>query len=111
MDGHALFKLTRRKLPAFLEKLLAQAGWRHDDVDLVIPHQASPLALEHMIRKCGFAREKVISTVRETGNQIAASIPATLDFARRQGRIQRGYKVLLVGTSAGVSIGGATLLA
>jgi 3-oxoacyl-[acyl-carrier-protein] synthase III len=111
MDGHALFKLTRRKLPSFLEKLLAQAGWRHDDVDLVIPHQASPLALEHMIRKCGFARQKVISTVRETGNQIAASIPATLDLARRQGRIQRGDKVLLVGTSAGVSIGGATLLA
>jgi 3-oxoacyl-[acyl-carrier-protein] synthase-3 len=111
MDGHALFKLTRSKLPRFIERLLQQSGWRQDEVDVVVPHQASPLALEHMIRKCGFAREKVVSTVKETGNLIAASIPATLDLARRQGLIRKGDKILLIGTSAGVSLGGASLQA
>ncbi|MEZ5997334.1 MAG: 3-oxoacyl-[acyl-carrier-protein] synthase III C-terminal domain-containing protein [Hyphomonas sp.] len=111
MDGHALFKLTRAKLPEFIGRLLALSGWRQDEVTLVIPHQASPLALEHMIRKCGFARNKVVSTVRETGNLIAASIPATLDHARKQGRVRPGDKLLLVGTSAGVSLGGASLQA
>ena len=111
MDGHALFKLTRTKLPGFIDRLLARAGWRQDEVDLVIPHQASPLALEHMIRKCGFARDRVVSTVQQTGNLVAASIPMTLDTARREGRVARGSKVLLIGTSAGVSIGGATLQA
>ena len=111
MDGHALFKLTRARLPAFIARLLDRAGWQAGEVDLVIPHQASPLALEHMIRKCGFARERVVSTVTETGNLVAASIPMTLDTARRDGRIARGSKVLLIGTSAGVSIGGATLQA
>jgi 3-oxoacyl-[acyl-carrier-protein] synthase III len=109
MDGHALFKLTRTKLPDFIGRLLARAGWTQDAVDLVIPHQASPLALEHMIRKCGFARERVVSTVTETGNLVAASIPMTLDTARREGRIKAGSKVMLIGTSAGVSIGGAIL--
>ncbi|MFN4183462.1 MAG: 3-oxoacyl-ACP synthase III family protein [Hyphomonas sp.] len=109
MDGHALFKLTRTKLPRFIERLLDRAGWRQEEVDLVIPHQASPLALEHMIRKCGFARDRVVSTVQQTGNLVAASIPMTLDTARRKGRITPGSKVLLIGTSAGVSIGGATL--
>ncbi|MEZ5946926.1 MAG: 3-oxoacyl-[acyl-carrier-protein] synthase III C-terminal domain-containing protein [Hyphomonas sp.] len=109
MDGHALFKLTRSKLPRFIDRLIARSGWQQDEIRLVIPHQASPLALEHMIRKCGFAREKVVSTVRSTGNLIAASIPATLDLARRQGRIRKGDKILLIGTSAGVSLGGASL--
>jgi 3-oxoacyl-[acyl-carrier-protein] synthase-3 len=62
-----------------------------------------------MIRKCGFARDRVVSTVKETGNLVAASIPMTLDTARREGRIRTGSKVMLIGTSAGVSIGGATL--
>jgi len=109
MDGHALFKLTRTRLPAFIDRLLAQTGWRREEVDLVIPHQASPLALEHMARKCGFARDRVLSTVTQTGNLVAASIPMTLDTARREGRIPPGSKILLIGTSAGVSIGGATL--
>lgn len=109
MDGHALFKLTRNRLPDFIDRLLARTGWQQADVDLVIPHQASPLALEHMVRKCGFARERVVSTVKQTGNLVAASIPMTLDTARREGRITAGSKVLLIGTSAGVSIGGATL--
>lgn len=111
MDGHALFRLTRTKLPDFISRLLGRTGWRQQDIDLVIPHQASPLALEHMVRKCGFAREQVVSTVRETGNLVAASIPMTLDTARREGRIKSGSRVLLIGTSAGVSIGGATLQA
>ena len=111
MDGHALFKLTRNKLPKFIDRLLEASGWSRSDIDVVIPHQASPLALEHMIRKCGFAREKVVSTVRDTGNLVAASIPMTLDTARRDGRIRAGDKILLIGTSAGVSLGGATLTA
>lgn len=109
MDGHALFKLTRNRLPGFIDRLLALTGWHQDEVDLVIPHQASPLALEHMVRKCGFARDRVVSTVAHTGNLVAASIPMTLDTARREGRVSAGSKVLLIGTSAGVSIGGATL--
>ncbi|MBY9068044.1 hypothetical protein K1X12_14120 [Hyphomonas sp. WL0036] len=109
MDGHALFKLTRAKVPAFITRLLDRAGWKQGEVDLVIPHQASPLALEHMIRKCGFSRDQVVSTVETTGNLVAASIPMTLDTARREGRVRPGSRILLIGTSAGVSIGGATL--
>lgn len=109
MNGHALFKLTRKRLPAFIEKLVHDTGWQMKDIDVVIPHQASPLALEHMVRRCGFASEKIINTVRETGNLVAASLPITLDTARTKRRIQPGAKVLMIGTSAGVSFAGATL--
>ncbi len=110
MDGHKLFKLSRKRLPDFVDWLLARSGWRVEDIDLVVPHQASPLALEHMIRRCGFAADRVVNTVRETGNLIAASLPITLDTARKAGRIGVGSKVLMIGTSAGVSVAGMTLV-
>ncbi|QPC93733.1 3-oxoacyl-ACP synthase III family protein [Mesorhizobium sp. INR15] len=109
MDGKELFRVTSRHFNSFVSDLLARAGWRHEDVDLVVPHQASPFALAHMARQTGFAREKLVDIASHHGNQIAASIPFALDIARRQGRIPPGAKVLFLGTSAGVSFGGMAL--
>jgi 3-oxoacyl-[acyl-carrier-protein] synthase-3 len=109
MNGRELFRLTADKFPGFVERLLAGAKWKHDDVDVVVPHQASPLALGHLVKRCGFARERIIDIVATHGNQIAASIPTALHIARRQRRIGRGSKIVLLGTSAGVSFGGAAI--
>lgn len=110
MDGRALFRMTAQHFAAFVDDLLAQAGWAREQVDLIIPHQASPQALAHMTRVAGFAADKVINITRHVGNQITASIPFALDHAVRQKRLRRGNKVLLLGTSAGVSIGGTELV-
>ncbi|RWA73296.1 3-oxoacyl-[acyl-carrier-protein] synthase III C-terminal domain-containing protein [Mesorhizobium sp.] len=109
MDGKELFRLTARHFNAFVADLLERAGWRHGDVDLVVPHQASPLALAHMARQTGFASEKLVDIAARFGNQIAASIPFALDVARREGRVAPGMKLLFLGTSAGVSFGGMAL--
>jgi 3-oxoacyl-[acyl-carrier-protein] synthase-3 len=109
MDGKELFRLAARHFDGFVTDLLSRAGWTHDQVDLVIPHQASPAALAHMIRQTGFAPEKVIQIAARYGNQIAASIPFTLDIARAEGRLHPGMRVLFLGTSAGVSFGGMAL--
>ena len=110
MDGAGLYRLSAREAPGFIDRLLAGAGWTHEDVDLVVPHQASPHALAHIIRRCGFSADKVIDIVRSHGNQIAASLPIALVHARDTGRLQPGMKVMLVGTAAGVSLGGACLV-
>ncbi len=107
MNGKELFRISTRHFSGFVDDLLAQAGWRQEDVDLIIPHQASPFGLAHMIRQVGVPAEKVVNIASEFGNQIAASIPFTLNYARQQGRIPKGTKILFLGTSAGVSIGGA----
>lgn len=109
MDGAALFKLSSRHFKNTVQGLLDIAGWQHRDVDLVIPHQASPLALAHIARQVKFPPEKIVDISREYGNQIAASIPFTLDIARKTGRIRKGAKVLILGTSAGVSFGGVAI--
>ena len=62
-----------------------------------------------MIEQTGMARERVVNVAAKLGNQIAASIPTALDIAWRQGRIARGTKLLMLGTSAGVSFGGMAI--
>ena len=109
MDGHGLFKLTAKHFPGFVDRLLQRAGWGRRDVDLVVPHQASPLALRHLVKRCGFPKDKVVDIVAGYGNQVAASIPTALHLARQLGRLPTGAKVLLLGTSAGVSFGGMAI--
>lgn len=109
MEGKELFRLTSRHFNGFVSALLERAGWGHDDVDLVVPHQASPFALAHMARQTGFAPENLVDIAARFGNQIAASIPFALDVARREGRVAAGMKLLFLGTSAGVSFGGMAL--
>ncbi|MEL7343340.1 MAG: ketoacyl-ACP synthase III [Pseudomonadota bacterium] len=109
MNGAALFKITLRRFPAFVDDLLAKAGWTRDEVDVIVPHQASPHALGHMVRQTGFASSKIVNLAANIGNQIAASIPTALDFARMQGLAKPGDKMLILGTSAGVSFSGMAL--
>lgn len=109
MDGHNLYRLSLQLLPGFVERVLAGTGLTAGDIDLVIPHQASPLALKHLETRCGFRPGRIINIVAEMGNQVAASLPIALHTARASGRIRDGMKVLLLGSSAGLSFGGAIL--
>lgn len=111
MRGASLYRLSSEAAPAFIARLLEKAGWRQDDVDLVVPHQASPHALAHIIKRCGFAADRVVDFVADIGNQVAASWPIAFYKARQQGRIEPGMKLLVIGTSAGVSLGGAAMVA
>ncbi len=106
MDGGVLFRLTAKHFGRFVEEVLERYSWSRQDVACVIPHQASPAALEHMIRHTGFDKHRVVNIAQSHGNQIAASIPFALDVARKEHRIAPGHKVLMLGTSAGVSFGG-----
>lgn len=109
MDGKGVFKLTAAHLPDFVERLLARAQCTRDQLDWIVPHQASQLALAHLSKRLGFPAHKVINIFAEHGNQVAASLPTALDIAIRDGRIQRGQRLLLLGAGAGVSLGGAIL--
>ena len=109
MNGKAVFKLASEQLPAFLDRLLGEAGVTLQDVDWVVPHQASHLAMRHASRRLGFRSGRVVDVFAEFGNQVAASLPTALDASVRDGRIRRGDIVLLLGTGAGLTLGGMVL--
>ncbi|MEM8678808.1 MAG: 3-oxoacyl-[acyl-carrier-protein] synthase III C-terminal domain-containing protein [Planctomycetota bacterium] len=102
MDGPRLFRIARRLLPPMVQAIFNSSAFQKEDV-FVIPHQASPRAVEKIRRVLGIAPSHYADRVSEFGNMIAASIPMILDLYRRDGRIKEGDPVMLLGTSAGYS--------
>jgi 3-oxoacyl-[acyl-carrier-protein] synthase-3 len=109
MDGPAVFKFAVRVLADIAEEVCQIAGLQTADVDWLIPHQANIRIIDATGRKLGVDRSKVIVTVDRHGNTSAASVPLALDEAVRDGRIQRGQKVLVEGVGGGFTWGAALL--
>lgn len=106
MNGPSIFKLSAKLLPGFMDKMLQGAGVTLEDIQAVIPHQASGMSLRILRRRLKIPQTSFINVIENYGNTIAASIPIALHDVIKSQKIQRGDLVLLLGTSAGLSIGG-----
>jgi 3-oxoacyl-[acyl-carrier-protein] synthase-3 len=109
MRGRPLFALVAKELPKFLEELLRKANVKREELTMLIPHQASRLALDHAAKMLGFDDGRMVDIFGEFGNQVGASLPTALHFAIHRHGLQRGQKALLLGSGAGVCIGGIIL--
>jgi 3-oxoacyl-[acyl-carrier-protein] synthase-3 len=105
MDGKKVFRLVLETIPDFFEQFMKDSGLTLDDLQLIVPHQASGNGMELVRRKLGIDSSKYMDILAKHGNMIAASIPLALHMAIEQGRVKRGDRVMLLGTSAGMSIG------
>jgi len=110
MRGRALYALVGRHLPGFVDELLQAARVAHEELVLLVPHQASQQAIRHVARQLGFGPERVVDVFADFGNQVGASLPTALHFAIARHGLRRGDKFLLLGSGAGVSIGGMVLV-
>ena len=109
MDGQAVFKFAVRALADIATECCDQAGIKTQDIDWLIPHQANLRIIDSTGKKLGIGADKVIVTVDQHGNTSAASVPLAFDQAVRDGRIQRGQKVLLEGVGGGFTWGAVLL--
>lgn len=109
MDAFAIFKAAGRHLPKIIDEAVTMAGLDLDRIDHVVCHQASHPALEYVRHILGARPERVIDIYSTHGNQIAASLPTALCVAHFEGRLTPGGHALLLGTSAGISMGAMVL--
>ena len=109
MQGRAIYRLASQILPDFIQRLLQPAGLTLNEIDMVIPHQASLMAMGLIRKGLNIPEHKCMAIASTHGNTIAASIPMTLHEAIQQEKIHRGDRILLLGTSAGFSVGGMVL--
>jgi len=107
MDGPAVFKFAVRVLDEVGREALGACGLAPADVDWLIPHQANVRILEAAAKRLGIEATRVITTVDRHANTSAASVPLALDCGVRDGRIQRGQKLLLEGVGGGFTWGAA----
>jgi 3-oxoacyl-[acyl-carrier-protein] synthase-3 len=89
-----------------LRALLHQVG-------RIIPHQANARIIKSAAEELesrlelpdGAVRNKMVVTIEKYGNNSTASIPLALDEAIREGKLQTGDLVILVGFGAGLTYG------
>jgi 3-oxoacyl-[acyl-carrier-protein] synthase-3 len=108
MEGMALFRATARQFPGFLSRLISESGVSLEAIDTIIPHQASRPAIRHLAQAIG-DKGRIIDVFAKLGNRIAASMPHALAIARDEGHLLPGSISLLIGSSAGISLGGAVI--
>src|SRR5262249_55955630 len=57
MDGPGAYRIALKHLPPLVDRLVRESGLARGDLH-VVPHQASPRAVEGMRRALGFERER-----------------------------------------------------
>lgn len=109
MSGQEVFKHAVNNMTQTAKRLLAEAGWTAEDLNLVIPHQANRRILEAIRNRVGVPEDHVFVNVDRYGNTSAASIGIALDEAVRGGKLHPGDKVMLLAFGAGFTWGGLLL--
>lgn len=109
MKGKEIFKNATRTMAACCLEALEATNMKPEEIDWIVPHQANLRITEAVANQFSFPMTKIISTVHETGNTSAASIPVAFDIAFRDGRIKRGQTILLTAFGAGLTSGAAIL--
>ncbi|RXJ71755.1 3-oxoacyl-ACP synthase [Veronia nyctiphanis] len=109
MDGMNSYKFVSQHLSCFVDSLLSESKQDISSIQHIIPHQASKLGMALVKRQLSIKDDRLVSTLEKYGNTISASIPITLHDAICSGHIRRDDKCLLIGTAAGMSLGGAVI--
>ncbi|HET6946214.1 MAG TPA: beta-ketoacyl-ACP synthase III [bacterium] len=110
MDGQAVFKLAVRAVPDLIRKTVEKAGWRLEDVDLFVPHQANLRIIEAMRDQLKVPLEKFVVNIEEYGNTSAASVPLALWEAVQAGAIKDGDRIVLAAFGGGFTYAACTIV-
>ena len=109
MKGNELFKVAVRSMADISAEIVETAGYKVEDVDVVIPHQANQRITDAVASRLGVPDEKVYSNIAEHGNTSSASIPIAIDECIESGKIKEGSLVLLTAFGGGVTWGGTLI--
>ena len=109
MKGNELFKVAVRSMADISAEMVEKAGYKVEDIDIVIPHQANQRITDAVASRLGVPDEKVYSNIATMGNTSSASIPIAMDECIQSGRIHEGSLVLLTAFGGGVTWGGTVI--
>ena len=97
MDGRGVFQFAVKKVPEIVTEVLDQAGLGTEDIDWFILHQANKRIVESVAKRLKTDIGKFPVNLQEYGNTSSASVPILLDEMNRDGRLQRGQKIVIAG--------------
>ncbi len=109
MDGNRLFKKAVGRLADISSAALKHNGLAHDDIKLMVPHQANMRIIRAVAEKLSISMDRVYTNISRYGNTSSASIPIALDEANREGLLKPGDHLLMVTFGAGLTWGASVV--
>ena len=109
MEGRETYRFATRTLASTALAAVSKAGWRPEDVDLFIPHQANMRIIEAVARALELPMDRMFVNLDRLGNTSAASVPIALAEAVDCGRVHVGDRTVLLAFGAGYTSGAITL--
>lgn len=109
MNGLEVFSFSIKEVPILVTEILEKNKLEMKDINLFVFHQASKIILKSIQRKLQIPTDKMAYYLENNGNTVSVSIPLCLKEAQREGRIQKGDKVLIAGFGIGFSWSGTIL--
>lgn len=109
MRGNEVYRHAVTRMAASARATLTSAGWKTDDVDHFVPHQANLRILHSVADDLGLPRERCVANVDAVGNTGAASIPLALADAAARRVLRPGDRLLLTAFGGGLTWGSCLL--
>ncbi len=109
MRGRELFKVAVNTLEKLAIDTLDKHGFKHDDLDWLVPHQANLRIIKAAAKRLKLPLDRVIQTVQKHGNTSAASLPLALHDGIQSGKVKQNELVMLEVFGAGLTWGSALL--
>ena len=109
MNGQEIFKFAVRKVPELIREILRKNDVLQEEIRWFVVHQANSRILESVAKHLGEPFWKFPMNLQYYGNTSSASIPILLDEMNRQGKLQKGDKILIAGFGAGLTWSGNIL--
>lgn len=105
MDGKEVFKFAVKAMSAATMHVLDKLNMDINELDFIFPHQANTRIIDGAIKKLGITDDKIHYIINKYGNISSASIPVAMDEAKREGKLKKGDKIVLVAFGGGLTWG------
>ena len=110
MQGQAVFRWATSFIADAARRTLEASGLTPDELDLFVPHQANNRITDSMLRHLKLPETVTVArTIRNFGNNSAASIPIALDAMIASGEARSGDTCLIIGFGAGLVYAGQVI--
>jgi 3-oxoacyl-[acyl-carrier-protein] synthase III len=103
--GQPVFKYAVRKMGEISRGVLQRNGYKSDDIDLFIAHQANLRIINAAADRLGLEESKVVKNIHKFGNTTGATIPLAIGDAIDDGRLKKGKLVVFAAVGAGYTVG------
>jgi 3-oxoacyl-[acyl-carrier-protein] synthase-3 len=109
MEGREVFKHAVRTMVDAAVHGLESAGYKAEDIDLLITHQANVRIINAVSKRLKLPKKKVFINLQEYGNTSSATIPLAMNEAKEKGVLKEGTLCLLVAFGGGFTWGSSLI--